>query len=59
MLKELQVAGIFLAIGLLLGFFISGQKIERIHDLPAEPQTMRVFEDGSFVGCIKGGLCND
>lgn len=24
-----------------------------------ETTTFRVYEDGSFEGCLKGGLCND
>lgn len=49
-----------LALGL-VGVLLVGSRrqVVIIHDLPAEPQTMRVYEDGSFSGCMKGGLCND
>jgi uncharacterized protein YneF (UPF0154 family) len=42
---------IVIALTLMVGVYLGQWSTER--------QFTRVYEDGSFVGCFRGGLCNE
>lgn len=52
--KKFQYWGLGFATGFLVACLVAGYIIGH-----QKYQPTRVYEDGSFYGCVEGGLCND
>lgn len=61
MKEPLIELGLALAVGVMaISIVITGNLIaENISKKPEVVQDIKIYEDGSFVGCLKGGLCED